>query len=129
MIKPLPSVDLITHEATPAHFERSDICVIPAAGVVGEAMVALVLGGLLSLWYQETRRRIWFRNVRLAALARRRARHLDQLLDTLVHMRAASNWSINLANGTYSVTFDREVKEVLPHPLKHGHAVPHGGGH
>ena len=27
----------------PAHFERSDICVIPAAGVVGEAMVALVL--------------------------------------------------------------------------------------
>jgi len=22
-----------------------------------------------------------------------------------------------------------EVKEVLPHPLKHGHAVPHGGGH
>jgi chorismate synthase len=26
-----------------SHFERSDICVIPAAGVVGEAMVALVL--------------------------------------------------------------------------------------
>ncbi len=43
LIKPLPSVDLVTHEATPAHFERSDICVIPAAGVVGEAMVALVL--------------------------------------------------------------------------------------
>jgi chorismate synthase len=43
LIKPLPSVDLVTHEETPAHFERSDICVIPAAGVVGEAMVALVL--------------------------------------------------------------------------------------
>jgi chorismate synthase len=43
LIKPLPSVDLLTHEPTPAHFERSDICVIPAAGVVGEAMVALVL--------------------------------------------------------------------------------------
>jgi chorismate synthase len=43
LIKPLPSVDLATHEASPAHFERSDICVIPAAGVVGEAMVALVL--------------------------------------------------------------------------------------
>jgi chorismate synthase len=43
LIKPLPSVDLVTHEPTPAHFERSDICVIPAAGVVGEAMVALVL--------------------------------------------------------------------------------------
>jgi chorismate synthase len=43
LIKPLPSVDLVSHEETPAHFERSDICVIPAAGVVGEAMVALVL--------------------------------------------------------------------------------------
>jgi len=43
LIKPLPSVDLVTREETPAHFERSDICVIPAAGVVGEAMVALVL--------------------------------------------------------------------------------------
>jgi len=43
LIKPLPSIDLTTREETPAHFERSDICVIPAAGVVGEAMVALVL--------------------------------------------------------------------------------------
>ena len=43
LIKPLPSVDLATCEAVPAHFERSDVCVIPAAGVVGEAMVALVL--------------------------------------------------------------------------------------
>ena len=43
LIKPLPSVAFITHEPTPAHFERSDICVIPAAGVVGEALVALVL--------------------------------------------------------------------------------------
>ncbi|MCC6176591.1 MAG: chorismate synthase [Chloroflexi bacterium] len=43
LIKPLPSVDLATRQESPAHFERSDICVIPAAGVVGEAMVALVL--------------------------------------------------------------------------------------
>ena len=28
---------------TPAAYERSDVCVVPAAGVVGEAMVALVL--------------------------------------------------------------------------------------
>jgi len=26
-----------------AHYERSDVCVVPAAGVVGEAMLALVL--------------------------------------------------------------------------------------
>ena len=43
LIKPLPSVDLATRDEVPAHFERSDVCVIPAAGVVGEAMVALVL--------------------------------------------------------------------------------------
>lgn len=43
LIKPLPSVDLATREASPAHVERSDVCVVPAAGVVGEAMVALVL--------------------------------------------------------------------------------------
>jgi chorismate synthase len=43
LIKPLPSVDLATRKESPAHFERSDVCVIPAAGVVGEAMVALIL--------------------------------------------------------------------------------------
>jgi len=43
LIHPLPSVDLLTHEPQPAHVERSDVCVLPAAGVVGEAMVALVV--------------------------------------------------------------------------------------
>lgn len=41
--KPLPSVDLKTGEAVKAHFERSDVCVVPAAGVIGEAMLAIVL--------------------------------------------------------------------------------------
>jgi chorismate synthase len=40
---PLPSVDLGTKGKVPAHFERSDICVVPAAGVIGEAMLAIVL--------------------------------------------------------------------------------------
>ena len=40
---PLPSVDLSTGEAVQAHFERSDICVVPAVGVIGEAMLAVVL--------------------------------------------------------------------------------------
>lgn len=40
---PLPSVDLDTGEEVRAHYERSDVCVVPAAGVVAEAMVALVL--------------------------------------------------------------------------------------
>ena len=40
---PLPSVDLDTGQRVQAHFERSDVCQVPPAGVIGEAMVALVL--------------------------------------------------------------------------------------
>ncbi len=41
--RPLESVDLETREPAKAAYERSDVCVVPAAGVVGEAMVAIVL--------------------------------------------------------------------------------------
>src|SRR5450631_1797955 len=41
--RPLESVDFETREAAAAAYERSDVCVVPAAGVGGEAMVALVL--------------------------------------------------------------------------------------
>jgi chorismate synthase len=41
--RPLESVDLATREPAKAAYERSDVAVIPAAGVIGEAMVALVL--------------------------------------------------------------------------------------
>ncbi len=41
--RPLPSVDLRTGEAVEAVVQRSDVCAVPAAGVVGEAMLALVL--------------------------------------------------------------------------------------
>ena len=40
---PLPSVDLDTGNLVQAHYERSDVCQVPPAGVIGEAMVALVL--------------------------------------------------------------------------------------
>jgi chorismate synthase len=43
MPRPLPSVDLASGEAVKAHFERADACAVPAAGVIAEAMVALVL--------------------------------------------------------------------------------------
>ena len=43
MKKPMRSVDLATRERVDAHYERSDVCVAPAAGVIGEAMVALTL--------------------------------------------------------------------------------------
>ncbi|HVN07183.1 MAG TPA: chorismate synthase [Bryobacteraceae bacterium] len=41
--RPLESVDLTTREPALAAYERSDVCVVPAAGVIGEAMAALVL--------------------------------------------------------------------------------------
>jgi len=43
----LPSVHLGTGEATPAHSERSDTCAVPAAAVVGEALVSLALADAL----------------------------------------------------------------------------------
>jgi chorismate synthase len=39
----LRTVDVSTGEATAAHHQRSDVCAVPAAGIVAEAMVALVL--------------------------------------------------------------------------------------
>ena len=43
LARPLPSIDLSTGESVEAHFERSDVCVVPAVGVIGEAMLAMVL--------------------------------------------------------------------------------------
>jgi chorismate synthase len=39
----LRTVDVVTGEQTAAHHQRSDVCAVPAAGIVAEAMVALVL--------------------------------------------------------------------------------------
>jgi len=47
LMKPLPSADLKTGAPSPAHVERSDVCVVPAAGVVAEAMLAFVLADAL----------------------------------------------------------------------------------
>jgi hypothetical protein len=47
LMKPLRSVDLATMAISPATIERSDVCAVPAAAVVGEAMVAIVLADAL----------------------------------------------------------------------------------
>lgn len=44
--RPLASVSFATREEVKAAYERSDVCVVPAAGVAGEAMVALVMAQL-----------------------------------------------------------------------------------
>jgi chorismate synthase len=43
LARSLPTVDVRTKEPAPAITQRSDVCAVPAAGVVGEAMVAFVL--------------------------------------------------------------------------------------
>jgi len=48
LTRPLRSVDTATHEPAEALRERTDSCTVPAAGVVGEAMVALVLADAYS---------------------------------------------------------------------------------
>jgi chorismate synthase len=45
--RPLASVNFETREPVKAAYERSDVCVVPAAAVVGEAMVALTLAQAL----------------------------------------------------------------------------------
>jgi chorismate synthase len=48
LARPLPTTDLLTGEPVQAaHYERSDISVVPAAGVIGEAMVLLALTGFV----------------------------------------------------------------------------------
>ena len=47
LARPLRSVDLLTNEEGSAHKERTDACAVPAASVVGEAMMALVLADAL----------------------------------------------------------------------------------
>ena len=47
LVTPLQSIDLRTKQPEAASFERSDTCVVPAAGVVGEAMVAWVTADAL----------------------------------------------------------------------------------
>lgn len=41
--KALATIDVSTGEAAKAHHQRSDVCAVPAAGIVAEAMVALVI--------------------------------------------------------------------------------------
>jgi chorismate synthase len=48
LMNPLRSIDLTTLDLSPAAIERSDVCAVPAAAVVAEAMVALILADALT---------------------------------------------------------------------------------
>jgi chorismate synthase len=45
--KALQTIDTTTGEAATAHHQRSDVCAVPAAGIVLEAMVALVIADVV----------------------------------------------------------------------------------
>jgi chorismate synthase len=45
--KPLRSVDINSKESSDAAYERSDVTVVPAAGVIGESMLAIVLANAM----------------------------------------------------------------------------------
>jgi chorismate synthase len=45
--KPLQSVDINSKEPSEAAYERSDVTVVPAAGVIGESMLAIVLANAM----------------------------------------------------------------------------------
>ncbi len=47
LMRPLDSVDLHSKEPVQAHIERSDVCAVPAASVIGEAVLALTLADAL----------------------------------------------------------------------------------
>ena len=46
-ITPLRSIDLASGEPAATQYQRSDVCALPAASIVGEAMVSWVLAGAL----------------------------------------------------------------------------------
>ena len=66
----LRTVDVATGEAAPAIHQRSDVCAVPAAGVVAEAMVALVLAD--ARWRSSAATR-WPRRAATSRLPRRQA--------------------------------------------------------
>ncbi len=72
----LASIDLASGEASPAAFERSDVCAVPAASIIAEAMVALVLADALLEYYGGAT----MEQVR-AAHERHRS-HLDEIVGT-----------------------------------------------
>jgi chorismate synthase len=83
LMKPLRSVDLTSLEEAPAAIERSDVCAVPAAAVVGEAMVAWVLADALVERFggdslRQLRAHIEDAAARIAARLQRPARPVSQ---------------------------------------------------
>jgi chorismate synthase len=91
LMNPLPSVNLVTGEETAAHVERSDYCAVPAAGVVGEAMVAIVLAdALLEKFGGDT----------LSEIRSRVARHRDETMAMAQHWETAGLNAVSSPGGT-----------------------------
>ncbi len=84
--RPLESVDLTTREPALAAYERSDVCVVPAAGVIGEAMVP-------SFWRRHSWRSLaairWRRRAAISKATWSRLETSDDVFDRFVRRAGA----------------------------------------
>ena len=114
LTKPLQSVDTETHEPAQALRERTDSCTVPAAGVVGEAMVALVLAGCLS---EQVRRRPHRRRARGGP----RLPGADRMAFVLIGFMGAGKSTVAAelaeALGVAPLDSDALLEERLGHPV------------
>ena len=119
LTKPLRSVDTETKEPAQALRERTDSCTVPAAGVVGEAMVALVLARRLP---REVRRRPHGRRARRARLLPRADRLEARIALVLVGFMGAGKStgarSLAVELGVEPLDSDRELEQRLGEPLE-----------
>ena len=122
LTKPLRSVDLATKEPAQALRERTDSCTVPAAGVVGEAMVALVLAAAYreKLGRRPHRRREGGAG-RLRGAHRVEARVVDGVIVLVGFMGAGkSTGARTLAAelGVEALDSDRELEQRLGEPIE-----------
>ncbi len=114
LTKPLRSVDTATHAPAEALRERTDSCTVPAAGVVGEAMVALVLAGAYS---PEVRRRPHRRRAAVRAGIPREDRVALVLIGFMGAGKSTLAGRLARLRGTQAIDSDALLSERFGHSV------------
>ena len=113
LTKPLRSVDIATREPAQALRERTDSCVVPAAGVVGEAMLAIVLAGA----YRDKFGGDHIDDVRVAVDAYQRAHRMETPVLVFIGFMGAGKTTgaraAAAALGVRAFDTDRELEQRL----------------
>ena len=125
LTKPLRSVDIETHEPAQALRERTDSCTVPAAGVVGEAMVALVLADAY-------RRKFGGDHIDDVLAGRGRLRRADRMAFVLIGFMGAGKSTVagELAEALGGAALDSDalLDERLGHPVAREFELRRRGG-